>query len=128
VTAGELAEELGASLRTLNRDLGLLRDSGLPIESDRGRGGGLRLKRNWALGRLRPAESLSIHSTGKPAMMRFTFGVFAYLVPTFALGFVWHLVLFEDYYKGARHLSERYHHSLRLPVDADPGGAFRLDL
>jgi len=30
---------------------------------------------------------------------RFTFGILAYLVPTFALGFVWHLVLFERYYE-----------------------------
>jgi hypothetical protein len=35
----------------------------------------------------------------KPDMMRFTLGVFAYLVPTFALGFVWHLMLFENYYE-----------------------------
>ncbi len=32
-------------------------------------------------------------------MMRFIFGVLAYVVPTFALGFVWHLILFEHYYK-----------------------------
>ena len=31
--------------------------------------------------------------------MRFGLGVLAYLVPTFALGFVWHLVLFESYYE-----------------------------
>jgi hypothetical protein len=31
-------------------------------------------------------------------MMRFLFGVLAYLVPSFALGFIWHLVLFEHYY------------------------------
>ncbi len=31
-------------------------------------------------------------------MMRFFFGVLAYLVPTFTLGFVWHLVAFERYY------------------------------
>jgi hypothetical protein len=29
---------------------------------------------------------------------RFGFAVLAYLVPTFALGLVWHLMLFEDYY------------------------------
>ena len=29
---------------------------------------------------------------------RFELAVLAYLVPTFALGFVWHLILFEDYY------------------------------
>jgi hypothetical protein len=32
-------------------------------------------------------------------MTRFTLGVLAYLAPTFALGFVWHLILFKDYYE-----------------------------
>jgi predicted DNA-binding transcriptional regulator YafY len=61
-TAAELSGELGVSLRTLRRDLELLRDSGVPIESDRGRGGGLRLHRNWALGRLHfsPAEAIDL--------------------------------------------------------------------
>jgi len=31
--------------------------------------------------------------------MRFGLGVLAYLVPTFALGFVWHLMLFKDDYE-----------------------------
>ena len=31
-------------------------------------------------------------------MKRYIFPVLAYLVPTFALGFVWHLVLFQSYY------------------------------
>lgn len=30
---------------------------------------------------------------------RVTRGTFAYLVPTFALGFVWHLILFKHYYE-----------------------------
>ncbi len=30
---------------------------------------------------------------------RLTRGILAYLVPTFALGFVWHLVLFKSYYE-----------------------------
>jgi hypothetical protein len=30
--------------------------------------------------------------------MRYTLAVLAYLVPTFFLGFVWHLVLFDGYY------------------------------
>jgi hypothetical protein len=30
---------------------------------------------------------------------RHTLGILAYLVPTFALGFVWHLILFKDYYE-----------------------------
>ena len=32
-------------------------------------------------------------------MMRFGLAVLAYFAPTFALGFVWHLVLFEQYYQ-----------------------------
>jgi ABC-type sugar transport system permease subunit len=32
-------------------------------------------------------------------MMRFFLGILAYVVPTFALGFAWHLILFEQYYK-----------------------------
>lgn len=31
--------------------------------------------------------------------MRFILGILAYFVPTFALGCVWHLILFEQYYK-----------------------------
>ena len=52
VTAAALAEELGVSLRTLSRDREVLRSQGIPIESDRGRGGGLRLHRAWTLGRV----------------------------------------------------------------------------
>lgn len=32
-------------------------------------------------------------------MTRFTVGVLAYLAPTFALGFVWHLIFFKNYYE-----------------------------
>src|SRR5262245_11222571 len=32
-------------------------------------------------------------------MMRFTIGILAYLVPTFALAFAWHLILFKNYYE-----------------------------
>jgi uncharacterized membrane protein YeaQ/YmgE (transglycosylase-associated protein family) len=32
-------------------------------------------------------------------MMRFVVAVLAYLVPTFILGFVWHLILFKSYYE-----------------------------
>lgn len=62
VTAAELANELGISLRTLNRDLAILREAGTPIDSDRGRGGGLRLQANWALGRLHlsPGEAIDL--------------------------------------------------------------------
>jgi hypothetical protein len=33
---------------------------------------------------------------------RVALGILAYLVPTFALGFVWHLILFERYYAALR--------------------------
>jgi hypothetical protein len=32
-------------------------------------------------------------------MMRFAIGILAYVIPTFALGFVWHLILFKNYYE-----------------------------
>jgi ABC-type sugar transport system permease subunit len=32
-------------------------------------------------------------------MMRFFLAMLAYVVPTFTLGFVWHLILFEHYYR-----------------------------
>lgn len=56
-TAGELAAELGVSVRTLHRDLATLRDLGTPIDGDRGRGGGIRLERGWSLGRVHLNES-----------------------------------------------------------------------
>jgi predicted DNA-binding transcriptional regulator YafY len=59
-TAAELAAELGVSVRTLHRDLALLRDLGIPVDSDRGRGGGLRLERGWSLGRVHLSESEAI--------------------------------------------------------------------
>jgi predicted DNA-binding transcriptional regulator YafY len=51
-TAEALAAELGVSRRTLHRDLAILREGGLPVEAARGRGGGMRLHPNWALGRI----------------------------------------------------------------------------
>jgi predicted DNA-binding transcriptional regulator YafY len=51
-TTGDLSSDLGVSNRTLMRDLELLRERGLPIEGERGRGGGVRLHRNWGAGRL----------------------------------------------------------------------------
>lgn len=59
-TAAGLAEELGVSRRTLHRDLAILRDSGVPIEAERGRGGGMRLHPNWALGRMQLSAAEAI--------------------------------------------------------------------
>ena len=56
-TVGDLADDLGVSLRTVQRDLATLRDLGTPIESDRGRGGGIRLEHGWSLGRVHLNES-----------------------------------------------------------------------
>jgi predicted DNA-binding transcriptional regulator YafY len=52
MTVKELAAELGVSIRSLSRDIELLRMQGVPIEADRGRGGGVRLQRQWSFGRL----------------------------------------------------------------------------
>ena len=51
-TASALAAQLGVSPRTLMRDLDILRDKGYPIETEQGRGGGIRLHRHWGVGRL----------------------------------------------------------------------------
>lgn len=51
-TIKDLAEAFGVSNRTIMRDLQLMRAQGLPIDADRGRGGGVRLDRHWGVGRL----------------------------------------------------------------------------
>src|SRR5215207_8841935 len=56
-TVADLADELGVSPRTLHRDLALLREMGVPVEGDRGTGGGLRLEPGWSLGRVHLNES-----------------------------------------------------------------------
>ena len=56
-TVGDLSAELGVSLRTVQRDVAALRDLGIPIESERGRGGGIRLEPGWSLGRVHLNES-----------------------------------------------------------------------
>lgn len=51
-TASGLAAALRVSQRTLTRDVRLLRERGMPIEADVGRGGGMRLHRHWSVGRV----------------------------------------------------------------------------
>lgn len=51
-TVKDLARQHGVSERTITRDLLLMREQGLPIDADRGRGGGVRLDRNWGVGRM----------------------------------------------------------------------------
>ena len=45
ISMSELAEQLDVSVRTIRRDVGLLRTRGMDIEGDRGRGGGIRFAR-----------------------------------------------------------------------------------
>jgi predicted DNA-binding transcriptional regulator YafY len=52
MTLEELAREFGVSSRTLSRDVEILRERGLPIETARGRGGGIRLHWSWGIGRI----------------------------------------------------------------------------
>jgi predicted DNA-binding transcriptional regulator YafY len=52
ITVAALAERLDVSVRTVMRDLDVLRDDGVLLETDRGRGGGVRLARGHAAGRV----------------------------------------------------------------------------
>jgi predicted DNA-binding transcriptional regulator YafY len=49
VTAEELADRFGVSVRTMFRDLESLRDASFPVTGERGRGGGLVLDRAYTL-------------------------------------------------------------------------------
>jgi predicted DNA-binding transcriptional regulator YafY len=51
-TVKDLADQHGVSARTITRDLALMRAQGMQIDADRGRRGGVRLDRNWGVGRL----------------------------------------------------------------------------
>ncbi len=51
-TVKDLAQQFGVSTRTIARDLSLMREQGMQIDAERGRGGGVRLDRNWGVGRM----------------------------------------------------------------------------
>jgi predicted DNA-binding transcriptional regulator YafY len=52
ISTRELAALLGVSMRSVARDVDALRERGYPVESSRGRAGGLRLRGNWGIGRV----------------------------------------------------------------------------
>lgn len=62
VTAGELANRLEVSERTIYRDIEKLSEAGIPIYTNRGSGGGISLLKDYVLDRtvLTPAEKLKI--------------------------------------------------------------------
>ena len=92
-TASELAAELGVSVRTLHRDLAMLRNLGIPVDSDRGRGGGLRLEHGWSLGRVHLNESEAIglllsltiaEKVGSPLLLQDTRSIARKIATSFA--------------------------------------------
>jgi len=70
VTVPELAERFQVSERTIFRDLSALRDDHVPIEGDPGRGGGLRLAREYSLPPLnfRVGEAIALWLSARMAM------------------------------------------------------------
>jgi predicted DNA-binding transcriptional regulator YafY len=59
-TVKDLALQHGVSTRTIARDLSLMREHGMQIDADRGRGGGVRLDRNWGVGRMNLAYAEAV--------------------------------------------------------------------
>lgn len=78
-TIAQLAEEVGASRRTVLRDIGALRDAGHTIHSDVGRGGGLRL------------DPHSVQTTARLSVPE----VFALLISVAAMRAAYHLPFSE---------------------------------
>ncbi len=67
VTAEQLAERFGVTVRTIYRDLEALRDGSLPVRAERGRGGGYALDRAYTLPplNLTPREAALLVTLGR---------------------------------------------------------------
>ncbi|PPK94258.1 putative DNA-binding transcriptional regulator YafY [Kineococcus xinjiangensis] len=67
-TVGELARELGVSERTMHRDVAALRDAGVPLWTEPGRHGGVRLVDGWRshLDGLTSREAVALLAMGVP--------------------------------------------------------------
>ncbi|MFG1924986.1 helix-turn-helix transcriptional regulator [Cryptosporangium sp. NPDC048952] len=67
-TVPELAEAVGVSERTLHRDLAALRDAGVPLWTETGRHGGVRLVEGWRshLDGLTSREAVALLAMGAP--------------------------------------------------------------
>jgi predicted DNA-binding transcriptional regulator YafY len=61
-TTESLASCLHVSCRTLVRDIALLREQGYPIESSRGKGGGVALRGRYGIGKLLLSDEEVIHA------------------------------------------------------------------
>jgi predicted DNA-binding transcriptional regulator YafY len=59
-TVKDLALQHCVSTRTIAWDLSLMREQGMQIDADRGRGGGVRLDRNWGVGRMNLAYAEAV--------------------------------------------------------------------
>jgi predicted DNA-binding transcriptional regulator YafY len=61
-TTESLASSLNVSCRTLVRDIAVLREQGYPIESSRGKGGGVAMRGRYGIGKLLLSDEEVIHA------------------------------------------------------------------